>query len=49
MRYMSVNSAKSARARYIRVAAIDIIVNEGTWNIYVTLWKGVNDLVSTRW
>ena len=28
-------AAKSARERYIRVAAIDIMVNEGIRNIYV--------------
>jgi hypothetical protein len=29
------DAAKSARERYIRVAAMDIMANEGTWNIYV--------------
>jgi hypothetical protein len=28
--------ATSVRVRYIRVAQIDIMVNEGTWNICVT-------------
>ena len=34
---MSENSdaAKSARERYIRVAAMDIMASPGTWNIYV--------------
>ena len=36
MSYISVEpDAKSTRERYIRVATIDIIVNEGTWNICV--------------
>jgi hypothetical protein len=29
------DAAKSARERYIRVAAMDIMASEGTWNIYV--------------
>jgi hypothetical protein len=35
---MSVDSdAKSARERYIRIAAMVIVVNEGTWNICVVV------------
>lgn len=33
-----VSEAKSARERYIRVAAIVIIINEGTWNIFMVVW-----------
>jgi len=29
------DAAKSARERYIRVAAIDIMASEGIWKIYV--------------
>jgi len=36
LKYVSVNpETKSVRERYIRVAAIDIVISEGTWNVYV--------------
>jgi hypothetical protein len=36
MPYVSVNpETKSVRERYIRVAAIDIVISEGTWNVYI--------------
>jgi hypothetical protein len=31
---------KSDRERYIRVAAIDIVITQGTWNIYHILGYG---------
>ena len=44
---ISVDSeAKSARERYILVAAMDIMVNEGTWNIYVVAKGRQNDTIS---
>ena len=32
---------KSARQRWTRVAAIDVVITAESWNIYV--WKGVSD------
>jgi len=38
---------KSDRERYILVAAIDIVTNEGSWNIYFTeLYKVLSQITT---
>jgi hypothetical protein len=45
MPYTSVAEVKSARDRYIRVAAIDIVIKEGIMNIYIAVVR--EELCST--